>query len=69
LATEKRKKYEDRRDSFHEIARAGGAGGQATKNDGLPHSESAVQLFLGYCASQGKIRIVAQHNMVTGHGR
>jgi hypothetical protein len=23
---------------FHEIARAGGAGGQATKNDGLPHS-------------------------------
>jgi len=37
MVTESEKKYEDRRDSFHEIARAGGAGGQATKNDGLPH--------------------------------
>ena len=34
MVTESEKKYEDRRDSFHEIARAGGAGGQATKNKG-----------------------------------
>jgi hypothetical protein len=25
--------------------------GKATKNDGLPQSESAVQLFLGHCTS------------------
>src|ERR1017187_7930289 len=29
---------------------------QATKNDGLPHSESAVQLFLGYCTSITTLR-------------
>jgi hypothetical protein len=41
LVTEKRKNYEDRRNSFHEIARAGGAGGQATKNDGLPAEQQS----------------------------
>jgi hypothetical protein len=35
MVKEKRIKYEDRRDRFHEIARAGGAV-EATKNDGLP---------------------------------
>jgi hypothetical protein len=43
MVTEKRKNYEDRRDSFHEIARAGGAGGQATKNDGLPRRAAEPQ--------------------------
>jgi hypothetical protein len=47
MVTEKRKNYEDRRDSFHEIAHAGGAGGQATKNDGLPHIAASRKPSVG----------------------